>query len=882
MPRVIDLGRRHGLRHFLFGSTEETLARLEERLLVDYPGAKIVGRLSPPISAIAAEVGEEALTQISAARPHLVWCALGAPKQEQWMHANSTRLAPALVLGVGAAFDFLAETKHRAPRWMRRAGLEWLHRLISEPRRLSSRYLRTNTSFLLLAARMLRQGDCVVEQVDGSNGHLPTDSPIDPILPLLGHSAAVLHGIAGSEGEPGGDFDCVVNQLDPLWPLRLPAGWTLCQRLPYDVKSTHWILDHYGSAVAVDTIDDPHGIGKYGFPTGQAVSPAVRGAYLTAKRIRKNDRNPNEWGAIRSLASTDPAVYARSLRLTFGRRLARPLAASVLRDAAVPDSLWRRAHRYRRQSLLLRPDRLVHLAFLQAFRVADRIRHPTGFHVVVAGPDGSGKSTLADEIPHICEGFFRRTLRLHWRPGLLPRVGLFLSRDDGDITHPHDRAPHGRMMSSALLLYYWLDFALGGVLRVQRFKMRTGLVIVERGWWDILVDPLRYRLAPSRVLVRLLGRLTPQPDLILLLDAPAAEIRQRKNELTAQEIARQLVAWRSAVPAHTRASVISGDVAAMKAAARREIVAALEERTISRLGGGWFSLPLRSEPRWTLPRSPRRLARAALRVYNPVTVRARVGWQAGRAAASVGAGRTMPRSTLPLREIRALVGPYLPPGGSFAVSTSVTHANRHVLLLLDDRGHERAIAKVALDEVGRRRLSVELASLERWGHLLSAPLRAPDVLASEEQLLLLEAVPWRVRVSPWRLEPEVAEALGRFHALTGAAHGDCAPWNLLRTADGWVLIDWEDAIEAAAAFHDLFHFLLRSSRLLGSPSAKTIAAGLSGAGWVGRAISAYAAGADLDPHGVTAAFIRHRVSASLSSASEPYGCDFDHESRDAQ
>jgi N-acetylglucosaminyldiphosphoundecaprenol N-acetyl-beta-D-mannosaminyltransferase len=98
------------------------------------------------------------IDEISGARPHVVWCALGAPKQELWMHRHAAELSPSLVMGVGAAFDFIAQTKARAPVWMQRHSLEWLHRMACEPRRLSGRYIRTNSEFVLRAAfELLRQ-----------------------------------------------------------------------------------------------------------------------------------------------------------------------------------------------------------------------------------------------------------------------------------------------------------------------------------------------------------------------------------------------------------------------------------------------------------------------------------------------------------------------------------------------------------------------------------------------------------------------------------------------------------------------------------------------------------------------------------------------------
>jgi N-acetylglucosaminyldiphosphoundecaprenol N-acetyl-beta-D-mannosaminyltransferase len=156
MARAIDDGRGFGLRHFLLGSTEDVLRRLEQNLARRFPGAEIAGRLSLPFFEPGNFSGtEEAIAEVRRVAPHVVWLSLGCPKQELWMLRYAQELAPALVAGVGAAFDFHAETKRRAPAWVQRAGLEWLHRLLSEPRRLGSRYARTNSEFLLLASREL-------------------------------------------------------------------------------------------------------------------------------------------------------------------------------------------------------------------------------------------------------------------------------------------------------------------------------------------------------------------------------------------------------------------------------------------------------------------------------------------------------------------------------------------------------------------------------------------------------------------------------------------------------------------------------------------------------------------------------------------------------
>lgn len=152
MPAVVDRGRARGLRHALLGSTPTVVEALAVQLRERFPGAEIVITEAPTRGQ---ENDESVLRGVSATQPHIVWCALGAPKQELWMARHSKALVPALVLGVGAAFDFHAGTKKRAPTWMQRNGLEWAYRLAKEPRRLTGRYLATNTAFLGVATKQL-------------------------------------------------------------------------------------------------------------------------------------------------------------------------------------------------------------------------------------------------------------------------------------------------------------------------------------------------------------------------------------------------------------------------------------------------------------------------------------------------------------------------------------------------------------------------------------------------------------------------------------------------------------------------------------------------------------------------------------------------------
>lgn len=168
-----------------------------------------------------------------------------------------------------------------------------------------------------------------------------------------------------------------------------------------------------------------------------------------------------------------------------------------------------------------------------------RSRVEPGRYVVVAGPDGTGKSTL---VGHLVARLPGNVLLLHHRPAVLRRRS---AGDGRPVTKPHAQAPYGVLMSIGKLLYLWLDYRIGWELRVRPALRNGTTVIMERGWWDLAIDPARYRLnAPSR-LIRLLGLRLPAPDRTLVLTGSVDTILARKRELSPHELRRQLDAWRA-------------------------------------------------------------------------------------------------------------------------------------------------------------------------------------------------------------------------------------------------------------------------------------------------------------------------------------------------
>jgi N-acetylglucosaminyldiphosphoundecaprenol N-acetyl-beta-D-mannosaminyltransferase len=150
--RVVDLGRERQIRHHLYGGTAEVVATVAERLRSRHPGAEVVAADAPPFRALDAAGVEDAAARIRAVGADIVWLALGTPHQNQLAHRLSGRVPGALV-GVGAAFDFLAGAKPQAPARLQHLGLEWAFRLATEPRRLARRYVVGNTIFLRELAR---------------------------------------------------------------------------------------------------------------------------------------------------------------------------------------------------------------------------------------------------------------------------------------------------------------------------------------------------------------------------------------------------------------------------------------------------------------------------------------------------------------------------------------------------------------------------------------------------------------------------------------------------------------------------------------------------------------------------------------------------------
>ena len=145
----------HSCRHFFFGGAPGVADALVEKLKVRFPKLEIAGTFTPPFRPLNPSEEKELQEKVRAARPDILWVGLSTPKQEKFMAEYLPKLDAALMIGVGAAFDFLSGRVKQAPRWMQRSGLEWFYRLCSEPRRLAGRYFKNNPLFVAKIAMQL-------------------------------------------------------------------------------------------------------------------------------------------------------------------------------------------------------------------------------------------------------------------------------------------------------------------------------------------------------------------------------------------------------------------------------------------------------------------------------------------------------------------------------------------------------------------------------------------------------------------------------------------------------------------------------------------------------------------------------------------------------
>lgn len=372
---------------------------------------------------------------------------------------------------------------------------------------------------------------------------------------------AVLAGEMLLPLQQSSDTDVVLAQdprrtIEPIL-LRMQAQGKLSiiQRLHYDVPNCFYYViqcsEDFSELLLLDCLHDPRGIGRYHLtstyllqdkheePWGYRASERREALYFLIKRAVKGTVTSAKHAWLREAISGASPKFWDEFDEWFGdgqrALLDRFIAANACQEPiAVPPGLFRALERRFR---IRHPFRYLAGMGLTMFRQLCRFVMPSGFFVVIVGPDGSGKSTISRLVLRNLERAFRRTHHFHWRPGCLPKLARASAPIEGHAAVPPKISKYRGFTSFGRFFYYWLDFVFGHWFVTYPIIARTGLVIGERYFPDVLVTPSRYGFTVPLPIMRVAAWLVPSPDLVILLKGDPEDVHLRKPELRPVEIA---------------------------------------------------------------------------------------------------------------------------------------------------------------------------------------------------------------------------------------------------------------------------------------------------------------------------------------------------------
>lgn len=377
---------------------------------------------------------------------------------------------------------------------------------------------------------------------------------------------AVLGDSAGYPHEIHSDIDIILlpedydNRVNIIREFAEQTSINLVQLLQHEFCASYFVLawkdkDGKSSFIALDICSDYYRMGKpllkatdllKNTNTGadnvcnihfKTLSPEMGFIYYFIKKIDKGAMNETQFEHLRKQFVKCPGLCIKNLEIFWPADTASNISLwikdnkfSILQDA-IPEL---------KKHLIKNARPSVRDFFREAGRKLKRVFQPTGIIIALLGPDGCGKSTLGAILQKELAPAFRGIRCFHLRP-------YFFSFKKGGATSPvydpHAQKPRRSIASAIKLIYFLLDYLLGFIFVLYPLKARSHLILFDRYYHDLMIDPKRYRYKAPMWLAMLIGYLIPKPDLFLVLDAPAQIIQSRKQEVPFSETERQRNAY---------------------------------------------------------------------------------------------------------------------------------------------------------------------------------------------------------------------------------------------------------------------------------------------------------------------------------------------------
>jgi thymidylate kinase len=428
-----------------------------------------------------------------------------------------------------------------------------------------------------MASKTVERGDRLIDSI--THSATPSRSREDFLSSLFSSldcnqvRYCVLHSWEELPQELSSDLDIAVHPRDErnlvlVFRLLQKKGYWLVQVINYFVEAYCfrflWFEGLTINSAAVDVI--------FKHQRGALIAPSVKSLVSSRRRhgmfwVPAPDSEFTYLLARKAWKGVAPEKQARQIKLlveqlglSASKRLASELFLGRLNIrvveacatgnlnpllAQIKNEAWK-------TSLVRNPLRLMVDVILDAVRRVRRWSQPTGLLIAVMGPDGAGKSTLIKHLVQAVGPAFQHHRIFHWRPMLLWR-----RKSKYDTSNPHGQRQHSWPWSIARLSGHLLDYWLGYWLVIRPLLARSGLVVFDRYFDDVLIDPKRYRYGGPLWLARILRRVIPKPDLVLVLDVSEKVLLSRKQEVAPEELRRQRQLYSRSVKGTPGARVIS-------------------------------------------------------------------------------------------------------------------------------------------------------------------------------------------------------------------------------------------------------------------------------------------------------------------------------------